>query len=265
MTGKLKTAFDSIQAEDTLKTSTMDYLQNLQNPKKVSLQRNTEQRRIPPRYLSCAFASIAILLFSGLFAYRLYCTPSAYIAIEVNPSIEIILNRFDRVIDTCAYNMDGETILREIDIRNKKYEEAIAILMGQIIQDGYAKDDSLISVTLQSDSPKSDETMLSNIESAVQLHHTGAQVECFAIDPLTRDTAHHLNLSPAKYLAIQALMEVEPDATISGCMHHSIQEIRELTRQHSGHHSHTVDSPAGTVSPDNSQNGHHCHDAEHDF
>jgi len=254
LTGELKTAFDGIQAEDALKTTTMDYLQ------KEALQRGAKQRRFSPRYLSGAFASIAILFFSGLFTYHLYYTPSAYINVDVNPSIEIILNRFDRVIDACAYNMDGEDILRETDIQNKKYSEAIDILMEQIVQDGYAQDNSLISVTLQSDSGKKEEAMLSNIESAMQGHHTGAQIECFAIDPLTRDTAHHLNLSPAKYLAIQALMEVDPATTIDGCMHHSIQEIKELTKQHTGnHHSHTGDSPAGAGSPKNAMSGSHRH------
>ena len=51
-----------------------------------------------------------------------------------------------------------------------------------------------------------------------------------------RDCAHDHNLSPAKYLAITQLQEVDPSASYDRCAEHSISEIKELTKEHWRHH-----------------------------
>lgn len=227
---ELKKAFDGIRAEDRLKSSTAEFLE------KEMRRRSLKQNRTAFRRFSVAFASAAVLFFSGMFAYRLYFTPFTYIDVDVNPSIEVILNRFDRVIDTYAYNADGEVILGKADIRNKNYNEAICILFDVIAQDGYALDDSLISVTLQTERQEKESIMLSDIESTVRQHHGTARLECFTIGGHVRDAAHCLNLSPAKYLAIQDLLNVDPTATVDSCRNHTIGELKELTEHHSGSH-----------------------------
>lgn len=228
---ELKKVFDGIRAEDGLKTATAEFLEQ------EIRRRGPKQKHFPFRRFSVAFASVAVVLFSGMFTYRLYFTPVTYIDVDVNPSIEIILNHFDRVIDTYAYNADGEAILGKTDLRHKDYNEAIEILFDAIAQNGYALEDGLISVTLQSKGREKENAMLSHIESTVREHHGTAQIECFPIGGHVRDAAHCLNLSPAKYLAIQDLINVDPTATVDGCREHTIGELKELTEHHSdGHH-----------------------------
>ncbi len=252
---ELKKVFDDIRAEDGLKTATAEFLETEMN------RRGLKQNRTVFRRFSVAFASAAVLLFSGMFAYRIYFTPVTYIDVDVNPSIEMILNRFDRVIDTYAYNADGEVILDKADIRHKNYSEAIGILFDVIAQNGYVLDDSLISVTLQSEGRGKENIMLSDIESTVRQHHGTAQIECFTIGGHVRDAAHCLNLSPAKYLAIQDLLNVDPTATVDGCRNHTIGELKELTEHHSdGHHDAVSEGMAdpGAQKAEESEGGHHA-------
>ena len=46
--------------------------------------------------------------------------PVSYVSIDVNPSIELALNRFDRVVYAAAYNLEGEEILNGLSLKGKK-------------------------------------------------------------------------------------------------------------------------------------------------
>ena len=41
----------------------------------------------------------------------------------MNPSIELGINRWGRVIEEVPYGRDGETVLREVSLRHLEYEE----------------------------------------------------------------------------------------------------------------------------------------------
>ena len=230
MTGNIKTAFGEIKAEDALKTNTFKFLQG-------AIQKR-EQAKPYARFrrFAVALACLVFIILPGFFSYQLYFTPSAYVDVDVNPSLALTLNRFDRVIDAYAYNPDGEAVLEASNVRHKKYNDAIGILIDIMLQKGFAPEDSLISVTLQTNNGDKEPRMLSVIQSAVRNHHSTARIEAFTVGDQMRNAAYTLNLSPAKYLAIQELIEVDPTVTVDGCKHRSIIEIRQMTERHSGNH-----------------------------
>ncbi|MDF2882065.1 MAG: hypothetical protein K0R54_2622 [Clostridiaceae bacterium] len=87
----------------------------------------------------CVASAAVMLLTTGIGAWA-YTTPYSYVSLDVNPSIEYTLNRFDRVIDVKAVNDDGQVILDQIDIdglTNESIEDAILSTVNQITQDGY--------------------------------------------------------------------------------------------------------------------------------
>ncbi len=95
-------------------------------------------------------ASIAVLVLSSSVGAWAYTTPYSYVSLDVNPSIEYTLNRFERVIDIKAVNDDGKVILDQIDIKglkNQSIEDAIIDTVEQISQDGYFEDKQANVVT----------------------------------------------------------------------------------------------------------------------
>lgn len=232
MADNIKKAFDGIRAEETLKANTLLYLQSEMQ------KRESVRVRNPVRRFAVALASIAVIIFSGVFSYNLYFSPNAYIDVDVNPSVELVLNRFNRVIDAHAYNEDGEHVLAGLSLRHKSYNDALIALIYAINQNGYIKDDGLVSVTLQADGKETE--LLSGIQTSVanyltEYHH-GTQIDVFSVNGETRSQAAKQGVSPAKYLAIQELIEVDPTATVDSCRSHSISEIKQLTREHAGNH-----------------------------
>ncbi len=100
---------------------------------------------------SIAAASI-IFVFATLLAFYNFYIPAAYVAVDINPSLLLSLNRCAEIIKVEGVNPDGELFIGNLDLRGKNIEEA----MGIIIQKCYAEDyltsnkDNLIYISLAS-------------------------------------------------------------------------------------------------------------------
>ena len=97
MDERIKEAFEQVQAESGLKDRTKAY---------VSRKTGSYRRAGTAKYkvLASAFACVALLLFGG---YWLYFTPTVEISIDVNPSIELGVNRFARTEEVQAAHETG--------------------------------------------------------------------------------------------------------------------------------------------------------------
>lgn len=234
MENKLHNTFDKIHAESALKEKTAVYLRN-------EMQKRSRPVRTLGMRLAVVCASLAAVLSLGGFSYNLYFTESAYVDMDVNPSIALTLNRFDRVLDAAPYNDDGAAILQNMDVRHQSCEQAVESLLTEMIRQGYLKTDGLVTVTIQTDSDHAQQKMLGEIQESIDSllvsQNAEALTDVFPVSGEVRDCAHDYNLSPAKYLAITQLQEVDPGASYEQCAEHSISEIRQLTEEHcNGHH-----------------------------
>lgn len=86
-------------------------------------------------------ATFVMLCGAGVWAST---SPYSYVSLDVNPSIEFTLNRFDRVLSVEAVNPDGEEILKKVSLDEIKYEKvdkALTEAINAIYEEGYFKDD----------------------------------------------------------------------------------------------------------------------------
>lgn len=103
-------------------------------------------------------ASLAfMLLFSGTaFAYY---TPTSSVIVEINPSIMLKLNMFNRIIDSSPLNDDGETVLKEIKLKNKPVNEGLETIVAEakkenFINENYVKSDKAVTLYVDSKNDK---------------------------------------------------------------------------------------------------------------
>lgn len=61
------------------------------------------------------------VLCVALGGYHLYFTPTSIISMDINPSIELEINRFDKVIGVDGYNEDGENLVESLHMLNENY------------------------------------------------------------------------------------------------------------------------------------------------
>lgn len=235
----IRQAFDQITAEPELKTSTLNRIRGVS-------ERRQKRLRMAPR-LASAVCCAALLLLGGE-GYQLYFTEASAISIDVNPSIELSLNRFDRVVEVRAFNEDGERLLSSLSLRNKAYRQAIEELLTSAEVQPYLKPNSIINFTLESDTADA-ETLLQSVEDCVShtLSQTGdrIQAEYGCADSETREAAHEHGMSVGKYQKIQELLETDPNATFDDFKDDSIQEL----------HDHMDNCNHGSVRKAQGQNG----------
>ena len=116
MNNRLKETFDKIQAEEKLKDSTRQYLFE-------KTRGYTKGSAFPyKKFIVSMVCFIVVLLCSG--GYLFYFTPVSAISIDVNPSVELGVNRFDKVISVEGRNEDGCKLAASLDIKFLNYADA---------------------------------------------------------------------------------------------------------------------------------------------
>ena len=219
MNGKIKLAFDEIHASEALKQATRQALhQRLQ-------QRRTTIFSLPFAARLAVAASLLLMLFVG---HRLYFTPTSVISIDINPSLELAVNRFDRVIDATGFNADGIQLLESIKPFHRPYTQAVEdVLNSAAVMDCLAWNELLSIAVVESDVRQGQEILDYVSACTAQSPNTA----CYCIRQEDVEQAHTLGLSYGKYQAYLELRTLLPDITPEQIASMTMREIRALVMQ----------------------------------
>lgn len=226
---KLKEAFDQVHAGEELKNKTKAFL--AQKTRKYAKTKIINYRR-----LASAVACLLLILAGG---HWLYFTPTATISIDVNPSVELGINRFDRVISVSSYNEDGQKLLESVDVRFSDYSSAVRqILNSERITDLLSRNEIMTIVVIGPDGEQSLK-ILSDVES-----HTAEQnnTYCYCAHAEEVDEAHELGLSYGKYRAYLELQALDVDIKPEEVQNMTMREIQDLIDSLSGGSENTAPS-----------------------
>lgn len=117
---------------------------------RIGQQVEVVAKRRSLRRLSAIAACAAVFLGLSTTGYAAF-TPYSYVTLDVNPSFEYTLNRFDRVIDVRPVNDDADIVLEDVDIpKFADLDDALELTINQLYDEGYLtgdeKDIMLLSV-----------------------------------------------------------------------------------------------------------------------
>ena len=156
-------------------------------------------------------AAAFVICTIGAFAYF---TPTDYVSLDVNPSVEYSLNLFDRILDVTAVNEDGEEILDRLDLDHMTIEAGVKATLDQLIADGYLSGDpdGGVVITASSEQPKEAERLASKLEQEVQTYlkdrkTAPVHVEAEAVTPQRVEEARELGVTPGKLNLVEKLQE----------------------------------------------------------
>ncbi|MDD6316655.1 MAG: PepSY domain-containing protein, partial [Clostridia bacterium] len=91
--------------------------------------------RMMVKRMGALAAAVALVLAFGA-AYLQFSVDSV-IDIDVNPSVEIRINRGEKVLSATALNEDAETVLRGMDLKNVDLNVAVNAIIGSMLKNGY--------------------------------------------------------------------------------------------------------------------------------
>ena len=87
-------------------------------------------------------ACLVLLLGIGVVRNRQMNTvqdaeAAAIVSIDVNPSIELTVNKKDKVMSAVALNEDAKVVLSDMNLKNVDLDIALNAIMGALLKNGY--------------------------------------------------------------------------------------------------------------------------------
>ena len=191
------------------------------------------KKKIALALVACAIISSG----GGVYAYAK--NPVAYVSMDINPSVELGVNAFDKVVSVEAYNDDGKKILEGIDLRNYDIKNAVSTVISNAISDGYITQDVtttaavVVEITTSTNKDKVgnklEESLKDVADKTLNENDIEAEVGTEKVALARRDEARKLGITPGKLNLIQKLQELDPTITIEDYKDSSVKDIQKKT------------------------------------
>ncbi len=187
-----------------------------------------------------------------------FLRPVAYVGIDVNPSVELTLNRFDIVVGTCALNDDGQRALDEAPCMWRAFDDAARDLDGAmraIVGEG-----AVVEVSIDCDNENRYAALAAQSNDCFGCN---GEAHCDRTNAEERQAAHSSGMGVAKYRAYQALQEAGVDISAEECASMSMRELRNMLAKNGidesegdGEHTGMGNGQSAGAHGDNSAKGH---------
>ncbi len=204
---RLRQAFSEIHAEESLKENTKEYV----------LRKARQRKTVIVRNVLAASAACAALVFGGL---KVFLTPSSVISIDVNPSIELGVNRFDKVVSVDGRNDDGSELAEKLNVRFENYVSAV----DEVLQALGFSEDELVSITVVGVDEAKTGVMLEAVQGCASEYE---QAHCYSAGFVELRGAHEEGLSCGKYRAFLELQRLDPAVTVEDVRNMTMREIQD--------------------------------------
>lgn len=215
--GKVKEAFDKIHADYELKKNTREFL----------FQKTKGYRK--NKFFSYKQAAMIMVCFLcvilGLKGYSAYFTSISTISIDINPSIELDINQFGKVIDVKSYNEDGDIIISATKIRFLDYREALMLLFQNETLTQYLTQEQLVVITVFGANEEKNTEMLTDLTACTGSYRN---IECCAGNSDEVAAAHAFGLSYGKYKAFLELRALDSNITTEDIRGLTMRQIRDM-------------------------------------
>lgn len=238
MDDRLKKAFGEIRAEKELKETTKNYIA-------YTLEKKHTKHAFPTKHIIPA-AAFCFLLLLGIYGFGTFFIPVSTISVDINPSVELGLNRFDKVISVHAFNDDGKALADTLDVQYMNYTDAIHSILEAASDGQDSGKDPIVSITVVS---SQDDTANKLMEGVQECTSGQENVYCYASSPEEVEQAHSLGLSYGKYRAFLELQELDPSITTEEIQGMTMREIRDMINGLSD--AHTSESSGQTTETGN--------------
>lgn len=171
------------------------------------------------RYLTVA-ASLFFILFigSGITAY---CTPAATIRVDINPSLELKLNRWHRVLSVDALNEDGSKLLSSLHLRNNSLDESLNKIIDEAKRENYINNQYIASgkdITITVEQNKKDiDFDFSAFEQHLKDNHLELQIQNNTENQIIKKGAEAQN-NKSSVLSNKSKKDIESASDSSGSL-----------------------------------------------
>lgn len=187
--------------------------------KELGREITASELRFSPVLGSLIAACLIMIFLVGMWAKMLIPTAAAYVALDINPSVELAVDNSGSVIDARGLDQEGKTLLANIKLKRIDIYKAVEIIVGEAAEQKYLNSTNnivLLTVTnLKGDN--SNEIDEKKLSFAVKLPPTASPVAVQAIvgraTKEERKKAEKQGISAGRYLIHQGDIKGENKLT----------------------------------------------------
>lgn len=162
--------------------------------------------------LGSAAVLIFIVALFAIISRQAVNATFAYIDVDINPSIELKINKDSSIIGVRTLNKDGEELCQNIDFIGKKAENGVMDIINKSAELGYFKDKTklvLVAGALRVDEKISSDkfqelniemgSLIEKIKNRIKKEKKELQLVAFHTSPVKLREAHENNMSLGRY------------------------------------------------------------------
>ena len=199
----------------------------------------TTKKTTKRRWTSLIAACLAVMLLGGGLFYQQVNAVASVVSLDVNPSIELKVNRSEKVLVCTPLNEDAKAILADMgsgaDLKGAKLDVAVNAIVGSLVRNGYL--DSISSVIMISvedkDTARAEKLqreLTSTVDGVLQTSESRASV---LTQTLTQDAgltqqAQENSISTGKAALVNRVLALNATLKFDALAKLSVEELKDL-------------------------------------
>ena len=192
------------------------------------------KRRYAP-WLAAACLVLVLAGAFGLYSRQNTASVASIVSLDVNPSIEMKLNKDARVVSVTALNQDAVAILDGMDLKGADVNVAVNALVGSLLKHGYVDElaNSILVTVEDSDSARGaalQQTLSQEINDILSAASINAAVlsQTVSADSTLQAKADQYGISLGKATLIQSLVDQSTHLTFEELVGLTVNELNLL-------------------------------------
>ena len=199
----------------------------------------TTKKTTKRRWTSLIAACLAVMLLGGGLFYQRANAVASVVSLDVNPSIELKVNRSEKVLVCTPLNEDAKAILADMsngaDLKGAKLDVAVNAIVGSLVRNGYLNSiSSAIMISVEDKDTARAEKLQRELTSAVDgVLQTSEAKAAVLTQTLTQDAAREQqarenNISTGKAALVNRVLAINPALKFDALAKLSVEELKDL-------------------------------------
>lgn len=187
-----------------------------------------------------AAAAIVLTAVLGVNFYRVNKLADTKVLLDVNPSVEIVLNKEEKVLKVTPNNKDGEIIVGDMDFKGSNLDVTVNALVGSMLKNGYITElaNSILVSVGNNDIEKAEKLQKKLADEISKLLDTDSFKGAVLSQTIEKNEeveklAKENNITEGKALLIKQIVEKNPLYVFKDLVDLSINELNLLNNRQS--------------------------------
>ena len=185
----------------------------------IDMTNDFQPKKKARRWGPLAAAACLVLVLAGggggYYYYSANNTVASLVSLDVNPSIQLEVNKNEKVLSATPTNADGVEILDGMDLKGTQADVAMYAIIGSLLQHGYIDElANSILITVQDDDQARGEKLQQELTAQADAALASAQVSGSVLAQTLQHSqeltqkAQEYGISTGKAALIQAIVEI---------------------------------------------------------